>query len=460
MVKISIIVPIYNVEKYLHRCLDSLVNQTLKDIEIILINDASPDRSDIIMEEYRKKYPDIIKCIYLTENMHQGGARNKGIEIAKGKYIMFVDSDDWVDETICEKLYEKSEQGTYDIVGCDYYNVDEITGMKSWNSMYFNQQTGIMDDIKKASLIYNYPVCWAKMIKRDLLVDNQLYFPSHMKYEDCAIVPLYYIYAKTFNFVEEPLYYYYVREDSTCHKLNSSEHMDNINANDMIYKEFKNRDITGFNDEVDALYFKYTCNVLRKLVTFYDKLDIDNLIKLEEILNNLYPECMNNRYYYSLTTAFERKIAELLYFDKDSLLEQHENNLLKERDLNYLTFYEKFKDNINEILEYCRKKQYRVAIWGAGLKGSDFLTVIDPDRDKVSLVIDMDERKHGSKTRSGHPVTGFTEAANQVDFVIVMNKKFYASIKDEIKKVNQFIHIFNLELYLLMKKIQLEQCIE
>ena len=87
-VKVSIIIPVYNVENYLRRCLDSCINQTLMEIEIIVVNDASPDNSDFIMKEYEKNYPEKIKCIYLKENLCQGGARNIGIQIAKGQYLI------------------------------------------------------------------------------------------------------------------------------------------------------------------------------------------------------------------------------------------------------------------------------------------------------------------------------------------------------------------------------------
>ena len=92
--KVSIIVPVYNVEKYLRECLDSLVNQTLKEIEIICINDASPDNSLKILKEYKKKNPDLIQLIDLKKNLFQGGARNRGLDVAQGEYIAFVDSDD------------------------------------------------------------------------------------------------------------------------------------------------------------------------------------------------------------------------------------------------------------------------------------------------------------------------------------------------------------------------------
>ena len=94
MVKVSVIVPVYNVEKYIDKCLDSLVNQTLKDIEIIVVNDGSPDDSQQVIDMYVKKYPKKIKS-YIKENGGQGSARNLGLEHAKGEYISFVDSDDY-----------------------------------------------------------------------------------------------------------------------------------------------------------------------------------------------------------------------------------------------------------------------------------------------------------------------------------------------------------------------------
>ena len=95
-IKVSVIVPVYNVEKYIDKCLDSLVNQTLKDIEIIVVNDGSPDNSQKIIDKYVKKYPNKVKS-FIKENGGQGSARNLGMEYAKGEYISFVDSDDWID---------------------------------------------------------------------------------------------------------------------------------------------------------------------------------------------------------------------------------------------------------------------------------------------------------------------------------------------------------------------------
>ena len=102
--KLSIIVPVYVVEKFVDKCLNSLVKQSLKEIEVIVVNDGTKDNSQKIIDKYVKKYPDKIKS-YIKENGGQGSARNIGIEKARGEYISFVDSDDWLDLDALEKMY-------------------------------------------------------------------------------------------------------------------------------------------------------------------------------------------------------------------------------------------------------------------------------------------------------------------------------------------------------------------
>ena len=117
MVKVSVIVPVYNTQKYLDKCLKSLSKQTLKDIEVIVVNDGSPDNSKKIISKYTNKYPNF-KC-YIKENGGQASARNLGLKKAKGEYIGFVDSDDYVELDMFEKLYYKAKQGNFDVVSCD-----------------------------------------------------------------------------------------------------------------------------------------------------------------------------------------------------------------------------------------------------------------------------------------------------------------------------------------------------
>ena len=150
MVKISVIVPVYNVEKYLDKCLNSLVNQTLKDIEIIVINDGSPDNSQTIIECYSKKYSNVKS--YVKRNGGISDARNYGLKYASGEYIAFVDSDDYVDLSMMEKLYNKAIENSYDIVECNLHMVDDNGNLlKDVNT---NQKKDIFDEqgIKKYML--------------------------------------------------------------------------------------------------------------------------------------------------------------------------------------------------------------------------------------------------------------------------------------------------------------------
>ena len=120
MPKVSIIVPFYNVENYIEKCLETLVNQTLKDIEIILVNDGSKDRSIDIVNKFLKQYPE--KIVYLEkENGGLSDARNFGIPHAKGEYIEFLDSDDYVEKDMYENMYELAKKEDSDMVECDFY---------------------------------------------------------------------------------------------------------------------------------------------------------------------------------------------------------------------------------------------------------------------------------------------------------------------------------------------------
>ena len=159
--KVSVIVPVYNVEKYISKCLDSLVNQTLKDIEIIVVNDGSPDNSQKIIDEYVKKYPDKVKS-YIKENGGQGSARNYGIELSTGEYIGFVDSDDFVELDMFEKMYNKAKQDNSDIVICGSYNVSEDYSKKEIDVFVNNYNT----DLENA--IFGKMTVWNKIYKRNI----------------------------------------------------------------------------------------------------------------------------------------------------------------------------------------------------------------------------------------------------------------------------------------------------
>ena len=171
MPKVSCIVPVYNVEKYLRRCLDSLLSQTITDYEIICVNDCSPDGSLAILEEYRKKYPDKLRILQNEENMGQGRSRARAILEAKGEYICFVDSDDYIKSDYMETYLTEMEKGDFDFVIGGY--IRDVEG---------KFQECLVSDSDWS--ILTYTVAWGKLFRRSFLVENAIDFSDKRQGED------------------------------------------------------------------------------------------------------------------------------------------------------------------------------------------------------------------------------------------------------------------------------------
>ena len=173
MPKVSVIVPVYNVERYLGKCLDSLVNQTLDDIEIIIVNDGSTDASKYVIEQYIGKYENI--KYYEKENGGLSDARNYGLQFAKGKYIAFLDSDDYVDTNLYKKMYEKAKKEDSDMVEGNFYWVYDKKTKKDIGEKY----KGKKQMLEKARV-----VAWNKLYKKEILDKAKVEFPKGLRYED------------------------------------------------------------------------------------------------------------------------------------------------------------------------------------------------------------------------------------------------------------------------------------
>ena len=223
--KVSIIIPVYGVEKYIAKCLDSLVNQTLDDIEIIVVNDGSPDNSQKIIDKYVKKYPDKVKS-YIKENGGQGSARNYGIKYATGEYVGYVESDDYVEKDMYKKLYDKAKVDDLDIVVCGSYNVVEETENK-----VVDLDKIIFDD-KKLNSFFGRMAVWNKIYKKKL-VEN-MKFRSKVWYEDLDFTVNVLSKAKKVDYVNEPFYDYLIREGSTMNNSNIERNLEILLAFDEI----------------------------------------------------------------------------------------------------------------------------------------------------------------------------------------------------------------------------------
>lgn len=223
---ISIIVPMYNVEEFLPRCVESIINQTHKNIEIILIDDESPDRSGEIADEYAKK-DERIKVIH-QENKWLGGARNSGLKIATGKYVIFVDSDDYIRSDMCELLYNKIEKDNVDMVFFNMHNVDESGIIISTDLFPFDTDKRYNGETVQDTL---YPLIISthslnsavtKIYNREFLIKNNLLFDESVRYAEDYVFCLD-IFPKliSFSYLNVPLYYYVENMNSIMHKRDS-----------------------------------------------------------------------------------------------------------------------------------------------------------------------------------------------------------------------------------------------
>lgn len=206
MIKITIIIPVYNVSSYIKECINSLINQTLKDIEIVILNDGSTDDSDKIIRSFKDKR---IKYI-VKENEGIGKTRNKGIELSKGEYITFVDADDYLDITFCEKMYNKAETDKCDIVICDYYNhlgnFYSKVSLKEFSNTDLKITPRLINEI-------NLGPC-NKIYKSKILKMEKIFFPEDIKYEDAPFVCKALCKAKRIGKINEALSYFNIHEGS------------------------------------------------------------------------------------------------------------------------------------------------------------------------------------------------------------------------------------------------------
>ena len=207
--KVSVIVPVYNTEKYLKNCIDSLLKQNFEDYEIIVINDLSPGNAEEIIKSYNDK-----KIVYIKNKTNKGIGynRNLGIKKAKGEYVCFIDSDDYVKEDFISKMYNYSKENNLDLCVCDYVNVDEEGNkLKEFNLSDFcitnyEENNKILCEINLAP--------WNKLYKKDMLVKNKIEFSEILKYEDLSFVALSIKNSKKIGKINEQLNYYTIHNNS------------------------------------------------------------------------------------------------------------------------------------------------------------------------------------------------------------------------------------------------------
>ena len=314
--KLSVIVPVYNMAAggKLNYCMDSLLNQSLKDYEILAVNDASTDNSLEILREYERKHPDRVKVITYPRNRRQGGARNEGLKAARGDWVGFVDSDDWVAPDFYEKLIRKGEETGADLVGCDYNLVSghtfEVGKIVQNNTM---AQTGVLDGEKHKSLLLRMGSMVIKVYRRQVITENGLDFPEGIFYEDNCAGPLWSLYFTRFEKVEEPLYYYYQHQVSTVHHISEEKCRDRMKAAVLLYDRCKER---GFLEEYEReLEYRFTeLYYVNTLFSYMAGVEHPKLSLVRELgagVRERFPFFRQNPYYRKYTGEEEQRLIAL-----------------------------------------------------------------------------------------------------------------------------------------------------
>lgn len=323
MADISVIIPCYNAASYIDRCLTTITSQTIgiDALEIICIDDASTDDTWEHLQMWESNYPDHIILVHCNENGRQGTARNIGLQYASSNWVAFIDSDDWVELDYFEILYQKAIQDEYDVVACQgirdfstsacFLDPNERKSNKDNRSM-------LIDTIEKRKIFIVLQsmglYAWGKLIRKDLLVKNELFFPCNLAYEDCFWGSLLHFYSTKIYIFGDNLYHYFVNTTSTVLQKNTDYHLDCLTVNYMKWKEWIRR---GLLDqyrkefEFDFLFTGYL-GFFKALVLRFSEPSYSYYLLLKELTSSLIPDYQQNQYILEGLDPFYRTLLESL----------------------------------------------------------------------------------------------------------------------------------------------------
>lgn len=344
MVKVSVIVPVYNGEKYLTQCLDSIINQTLEDIEIICINDGSEDNSLSILERYASM-DNRIKIIS-TENRGLGAARNSGLELATGEYVAFVDADDWIDKETYEQLYSKSASSDLDLNIFQLINYMENNDNLVETDLY-NHKCFINHNISEKSIfnhedtkeyLFEIPVCAvSKLYKKEFLDKNTLHFPEGFLFEDNSFFYNAYFKAEKCGFLAKHLYFRRRHEESITQKFDKDK-FDVVKAANEILNVF-------IENNTYETYKPYVINhTFSMLLEWFSKLPL-------KLKNDFFKFIKANfRGFHDLIDDFRSNLNEK-YLNIFNISSKHNN---------YVDYYSEYKLNTTNYIIYDCGNEYEL----------------------------------------------------------------------------------------------------
>lgn len=411
-VLVSAIMPVYNSEEYLEKTLDSLVNQTLREIEIICVNDASTDNSLEIINEYKKK-DKRIKVINNQINMGAAVSRNTGLENASGKYVIFLDADDFFYPHMCKQSFETAENFKSDIVifGYETYEADSYNENVPFFKIKKFKNKEITEQSQKVDLLYYVNLApWNKLVNREMLIRNNIKFQDIPNANDVYFSVTAMLSADKIMVLEDVLLKYYLgnKGSLTSDKKRRKNHI--VEAYEEVYRFV---DKNGYSNKNKAMVVNYVITEL-----------------LNQIFSKVYDETVKEDVYNSL-----RNSEELV----NAFLKAKKNNMLMSCNITFVDGLKKetpeknkyyyYSDEIKKILKRAKEENKKVALWGYGNFGKSFLEMLKDKNLKINYIIDEDTNKQG-QIHGEYIVNSYNNISEEVDIIFVLNPYFLDEIKE------------------------------
>lgn len=291
MIKYSLIIPIYNVEDYILDCVKSVHNQSFYNFEAIFVDDGSKDNSIKILNDYLKENNDKRIKLLSKKNGGLSDARNYGIKHANGKYLCFIDSDDFISNDYFNKIDKAIGNKDIDILYFDYY--------KYFSNEEFFRCSGLnkKNEITIRNCLMSPPAAWNKVYKKSLFIENKIEYPKGLWYEDMATTPRLLLNVKNIEYINEPLYYYRQRQGSIMNTVNNKV-LDMNNVLNLILNYYKeNGKLSTYYSEIENIFIVQSYFMIYSFSKMKDKKRINIQKDISKKLNDLFPNWSKNKYF-------------------------------------------------------------------------------------------------------------------------------------------------------------------
>lgn len=432
MYDISIIIPVYNKEKHLSECLESILNQTYENFEVICINDYSKDKSGKIIEEYAKKD----KRLRIINNIKNEGAapsRNIGIDNAIGEYLLILDADDIFDKNLIKVAYNKCKEKNLDVLIYDYSRMNDMTKEKRDFSMPLSMQKKIENRVFSSNDIeeFSFQMClaapWIKMYRKKFILDKNIRFQNLSSSNDGFFGRSILLFEGKYFYLSQKLVIYRTNTENQISKINNNSIFNFIRAISKIKRELEQRNVyerskKSFCSYAFSLLLHYLLSTNREFVC---RVYRDIILELSNILGE------NIRFQNSYQIHIFRDL--LAQIDIKKYLSQF-------NEYDYIFCHEKNK--ILLLKEYLYQSNKKVAIWGYGYSGKAFFERSHKENILIDLIVDENYSNfHSNLVKS-------PQNLNRDDYIILITISAYGkSILKKAIEINQNVVLIDLQCY-------------